>query len=36
MENGDFVTIAKNRYAEAKKAWLDFCGTSELSTREGI
>ncbi len=36
MENGDFVTIAKNRYAEAKKAWLDFCGTSELSTHEGI
>lgn len=36
MENGDFVAIAKNRYAEAKKAWLDFCGTSELSTREGI
>ncbi len=25
MENGDFVTIAKNRYAEAKKAWLAFC-----------
>lgn len=36
MENGDFVTIAKNRYAEAKKVWLDFCGTSESSTREGI
>ncbi len=35
MENGDRVTIAKNRYAEAKKAWKDFCGTSELSTREG-
>ncbi|MBO5305371.1 MAG: response regulator transcription factor [Clostridia bacterium] len=26
MESGDFVTIAKNRYAEAKKAWKDFCG----------
>lgn len=35
MENGDFVAIAKNRYAEAKKAWKDFCETSELSTREG-
>lgn len=35
MENGDYVTIAKNRYAEAKKAWLDFCGTSEFSTHEG-
>lgn len=36
METGDHVTIAKNRYAEAKKAWADFCGTSEFSTREGI
>lgn len=36
MENGDYVTIAKNRYAQAKKAWLDFCGTSEFSTHEGI
>ena len=25
MDNGDFVTIAKNRYAEAKKAWSTFC-----------
>lgn len=25
MDNGDFVTIAKNRYAEAKKAWAAFC-----------
>lgn len=25
MDNGDFVTIAKNRYAEAKKAWKAFC-----------
>lgn len=30
MDNGDFVTIAKNRYAEAKKAWSAFCeGTQE-------
>ena len=36
MENGESVAIAKNRYAEAKKAWLDFCGSSELSTHEGI
>lgn len=35
MENGDYVTIAKNRYAEAKKAWQDFCGTSGFSTHEG-
>ena len=26
MDNGDFVTIAKNRYAEAKKAWSAYCG----------
>lgn len=25
MDNGEFVTIAKNRYAEAKKAWTAFC-----------
>lgn len=25
MDNGDFVTIAKNRYAEAKRAWKAFC-----------
>lgn len=36
METGDHVTIAKNRYAEAKKAWMDFCGTSEFGTHEGI
>lgn len=24
MDNGDVVTVAKNRYAEAKKAWRDF------------
>jgi len=35
MESGDHVAIAKNRYAEAKKAWKEFCGTSEFSTREG-
>ena len=29
MDNGDYVTIAKNRYAEAKKAWLDFCETTQ-------
>ena len=26
MDNGDVVTVAKNRYAEAKKVWKDFCG----------
>lgn len=26
MDNGDVVTVAKNRYAEAKKVWRDFCG----------
>ena len=26
MDNGDFASIAKNRYAEAKKVWLEFCG----------
>lgn len=26
VDNGDVVTVAKNRYAEAKKAWKDFCG----------
>jgi DNA-binding LytR/AlgR family response regulator len=25
MDNGDEVTVAKNRYAEAKAAWRDFC-----------
>ncbi len=25
MQDGTFVTIAKNRYAEAKTAWRDFC-----------
>ena len=25
MDNGDVVSVAKNRYAEAKKAWRDFC-----------
>ena len=25
MDNGDVVTVAKNRYAEAKQAWRDFC-----------
>jgi DNA-binding LytR/AlgR family response regulator len=29
METGDYVTIAKNRYAEAKKAWMDFCGITQ-------
>ena len=24
MDNGDVVTVAKNRYAEAKKAWRDY------------
>lgn len=36
MENGDYVTIAKNRYAEAKKAWLDFCKTMEFDTGGNI
>lgn len=35
MENGAYVAIAKNRYAEAKKAWVEFCGASGFSTREG-
>ncbi len=25
MDNGDVVAVAKNRYAEAKQAWRDFC-----------
>ncbi len=25
MDDGEFVSIAKNRYAEAKKAWQSFC-----------
>lgn len=30
MDNGDSVTIAKNRYAEAKKAWKAFCEGTTL------
>ena len=26
MDNGDAVAVAKNRYAEAKKAWRTYCG----------
>lgn len=26
MDNGDLVAVAKNRYAEAKKAWRTYCG----------